>query len=518
MAKETSKTGGGCIIGGKKIAVLFTLGILLALAGVTMYPVMDRFIQNKINENLVLKPDSEGYKQWKDPSVPIYLQFFIFDVVNPVEAKKGARPFVLQRGPYSYREHRPKKNITWHKNDASVTYNEEMTFVFDPETSCDSCDPATEVTTVNIPLVTLAEAARNLPSVVRELISFLFVGFKEKLFVKRRVHDLLWGYKDPLFQEYGKLRNDIPSKYRHYFPEISPIIALQQNNTFDGVTSIHTGEDNITQLVQWMDWKGMTQLKVWNSSYANMINGTDGSQFAPGISSGDTLYVFVTQLCRSLYLTHTTESKVQGIDALQFSVPAEAFLNASLNHDNQGFCTRKCYPSGILDIGVCLPPSPIAIPLFISAPHFYLGDPSLLEAVGGLSPNKQEHGTFLNVEPHTGISIKSSKRLQINLKVESVKWILETTGINNMFFPVLFINETATLDNASAKKLKSEVLSKFTIVHGIELGLVILGGVLIVIASVMLVIVIMHNRKLKKLRLMLLVNAESETSPLLTSK
>ncbi|KAJ7387093.1 CD36 [Desmophyllum pertusum] len=163
------------------------------------------------------------------------------------------------------------------------------------------------------------------------------------------------------------------------------------------------------------------------------------------------------------------------------------------------------------------PPSPVAIPLFVSAPHFYLGDSSLLEAVEGLSPNREEHGTFLNLEPHTGISVKSSKRLQINVKVEPVASISQTSGIRNMFFPVLYINETATIDSASAEKLKSEVLSKFTIVHGIELGLVLLGALLIIIAAIMLIVRIVHNRKLKKIKLMLLVNGNSERSPLLTS-
>ena len=135
----------------------------------------------------------------------------------------------------------------------------------------------------------------------------------------------------------------------------------------------------------------------------------------------------------------------------------------------------------------------------------------------GLSPNREEHGTFLNIEPHTGISVKSSKRLQINTKVEAVEWISQTSGINTMFFPIMFINETATLDSASAKKLKSEVLEKFTIVHGIELGLVILGALLIVIASVMLTARIVRNRNSKKVKRMLRVNAEpTETSPLLS--
>lgn len=518
MARDDESRGGTCIVGGKKIAVLFTIGILVAVTGVTLYFVMDGVIQSKINEKLVLKPDTDVSKQWQDPSVPIYLQFFVFDVANPMEARQHQRPYLVQKGPYSYREHRPKKNITWNSNTASVTYNEKMSFVFDAETSCDSCDPFTDiVTTVNIPLVTLAEATEKLPSFVRAFVAALFEGFSEKLFTPRRVHDLLWGYPDPLFVEYHNLRNDLLPFIRKYLPEISPIIALQQNNSNDGVTSVFTGEKDINLLVQWLDWKGLTELKVWNSRYANMINGTDGSQFAPEISSDDTLYVFVTQLCRSLYLTYDSKIKVQDIEALQFCVPAEAFLNATLNPDNKGFCTTKCYPSGILDVGVCQPPSPIAIPLFVSAPHFYLGDKSLLEPVDGLSPNREEHGTFLNVEPHTGISVKSSKRLQINVKIEPVSSISQTSGIRKMFFPVLYINETATIDKASADKLKSEVLSKFTIVHGVELGLVLLGALLIVIASIMLIARIVHNRKLKKLRLLLLVNGDSERRPLLSS-
>ena len=517
MAGGTSSRG-TCIVGGKKIAVLFTVGILLVVAAVTLYFVMDSVIQNKINEKLVLKPGTEVSKQWQEPSVPIYLQFFMFDIANPMEAMEGERPYLVEKGPYSYREHRPKKDITWNSKTASVTYNEEMSFVFDAETSCDSCDPFTDsVTTVNIPLVTLAEAVAKLPAIEQTFVFALFEGFKETLFTPRRVHDLIWGYPDPIFEAYNNFRKHFPSFLRKKLPEINPIIALQQNNTFDGVTSVSTGENDINLLVQILSWKGQTKLKVWNTSYANMINGTDGSQFAPGTSSDDTLYVFVTQMCRSLYLTHDSKTEVQGIEALQFSVPAKAFLNGTVNPDNKGFCTPQCYPSGILDIGVCQPPSPVAIPLFISAPHFYLGAKSLLEAVDGLSPNKEEHETVLNVEPHTGISIKSNKRLQINVKIEHVDLIPQTGKVKKMFLPVFYINETATIDKASADKLKSEALSKFTIVHGVELGLVLLGALLIIIAFILQMILVADNRKLKKLRRILQINEDSERRPLLSS-
>ena len=44
------------------------------------------------------------YNYWLDPPVPIYMQFYMFNVTNPEEVlKKGERPSLAQYGPYTYR-------------------------------------------------------------------------------------------------------------------------------------------------------------------------------------------------------------------------------------------------------------------------------------------------------------------------------------------------------------------------------------------------------------------------------
>lgn len=40
--------------------------------------------------------------------------------------------------------------------------------------------------------------------------------------------------------------------------------------------------------------------------------------------------------------------------------------------------------------------------MFISHPHFYNADPSLVDAVEGLHPSKEEHALFLDVHPVRG--------------------------------------------------------------------------------------------------------------------
>lgn len=38
-------------------------------------------------------------------------------------------------------------------------------------------------------------------------------------------------------------------------------------------------------------------------------------------------------------------------------------------------------------------------PVYISNPHFYQSDPSLLKAVSGLKPEKEHHETFFKIQP-----------------------------------------------------------------------------------------------------------------------
>lgn len=62
----------------------------------------------------------------------------------------------------------------------------------------------------------------------------------------------------------------------------------------------------------------------------------------------------------------------------------------------QCYCLNgDCGPSGTLNISSCK----FGAPAFVSMPHFYLADPSYVEAVTGLSPNKDKHELSVVLEP-----------------------------------------------------------------------------------------------------------------------
>lgn len=46
------------------------------------------------------------------------------------------------------------------------------------------------------------------------------------------------------------------------------------------------------------EWENSATLDFWNDSYCNMINGTDGTQYPPGLKKDETIQLFTTDLCR----------------------------------------------------------------------------------------------------------------------------------------------------------------------------------------------------------------------------
>ena len=48
---------------------------------------------------------------WAAPPVPVFMQFYVFNVTNPDAIKAGVKPSVEEIGPFTYREHREKRHI-----------------------------------------------------------------------------------------------------------------------------------------------------------------------------------------------------------------------------------------------------------------------------------------------------------------------------------------------------------------------------------------------------------------------
>ena len=474
---KSGKRKRGCCKTKTKISLLVVSGIFFLVLGTVCFSKADDWIQSFINSKLVITPGSAVYQQWVSPTVPVRMQFYMFNVENPLEVKTGGRPFVSQRGPYCYRVYQTRKNVTWNTN-FTVSYNKFTKYVFSSECSCPSCDPYKDrITLPNIPLVILSEVSKLYPG-ASFIFSIIFGRFKENFFKVVTVNEILWGYTDPVFAFFAELRQ----KFHLFFlPAIDPVFCLMDNNTMDGITTTYTGVSQINRVGLWTMWKGKPNVSLWNSPWANMFNGSDGMQFPPQTRKGDKLYAFYVKLCRSMQLVFDSKKGVYGVDTMRFTHAAKLWQNTTVNPANEGFCPNGCFPTGILDASVCKD-TPIKVPAIVaSQPHFYQGDPVLVRSVQGLRPNKQEHATFFDISSPLGLPLHLSLRLQLNVNIKPSKDIPQMAGINKVILPIMYFNNTVTIDASTAKTVK-DVMIGFRAATGVSTALMCIGVLELVVA------------------------------------
>ena len=146
---------------------LWTLGLFLLLAGVTLYGVLHPYIASRIRSGLlaysVLSSPSAG--QWKgfvdsrDPSGPAVVSvFYFYNCTNPAEVLNGGKPNLATVGPLTYTYVNTKHNISWDANGDEIVYTEYQRFFAacvlsaHGAASCGKCGKRTRHTHRTLPL------------------------------------------------------------------------------------------------------------------------------------------------------------------------------------------------------------------------------------------------------------------------------------------------------------------------------------------------------------------------------
>lgn len=165
------------------------------------------------------------------------------------------------------------------------------------------------------------------------------------------------------------------------------------NNTSNGHFKVLRGVKNIYSAGHVLEVDGQTAVSVWGENgNCNEIVGGDGLLFSPLHQKKEPLTFFVKQICASLYMDYSHPASFRGIDTHVYAYEFKDFAQSNMTC----FCRKQteCPIKGTMDLYPC-----IKVPIAISLPHFYKGDPSLLEMVAsGLEPRRKEHEFYLNME------------------------------------------------------------------------------------------------------------------------
>ncbi|XP_073727741.1 lysosome membrane protein 2 [Misgurnus anguillicaudatus] len=457
---------------------LYTTGIisvLLLIAGIVLFVsgLFQNMIHNKIKKEVTLTEGSKIFANWKNPPPPIFLEFFFFNVTNPDAFLKGeAKPQVTEMGPYTFRQYRPKQNVTFVDNGTKVSAYTAKYFVFLPERSVG--DPDVDlVTTVNIPAVAVITKFKGAGFFVRSAISMYINSLGTTMFMTHTVNEMLWGFKDPLLTKLKTMKPELDENFG---------LMYKKNGSNDGEFVYHTGEQNHLDFGRIYSWQGQKMLSFWNTNQSNMINGSDGSAFHPFLDKNERVNVFTSDLCRSIHMLFEKEVKVKGIPAYRFTPPRATLASGKNNPENEGFCVtpEKCLDDGVLDVSVCRNGAPVVV----SFAHFNLGDKKYSDAIEGVSPLHERHQTFLDLNPTMGLPVRAMKRAQINIRLERITGFPLTKNLNNTIFPIAFMNESVLIDDASAARIQ-KLLLIVTLVTYFPLIFVALGVILLLITIIL---------------------------------
>ncbi|OWK06378.1 CD36 [Cervus elaphus hippelaphus] len=404
------------------------IGAVVALFGGILMPVGDMLIEKTVKKEPVLEEGTIAFKNWVKAGANIYRQFWIFDVQNPEEvAVNSSKIKVKQRGPYTYRvRYLAKDIITRDSKTHTISFLQPKGAIFEPWLSV-----GTENDTFTVLNLAVAATPHLYPSTFVQIILNVFIKNSNSfMFQKRTVKELLWGYKDPFL---SSVPYSIPTTVGVFYP---------YNNTADGVYKVFSGKDDISKVARIDTYKGK----------------------------------------KSFYAVFGAEINLKGIPVYRFVLPPRVFASPLQNPDNHCFCTEKiiskdCTLYGALDISKCKEGKPV----YISRPHFLHASPEIAEPIEGLSPNEEEHSTYLDVEPITGFTLQFAQRLQINILVKPAKNIVALKGLkHNYLVPILWLNETATIGDEKAEKFRNQVTGKINLLGLVEMILMSVGAVMFI--------------------------------------
>ncbi len=210
-------------------------------------------------------------------------------------------------------------------------------------------------------------------------------------------------------------------------------------------------------------------IPAWDSPVANrMPRASEGVQFYPGLDPSKQLPVFVEQANRAFQLeTLDQNQELYGITMYRYTIVPAELENATVNPANSAYDSYG--PRGLINMSR----TEHSMPLFMSKPHFLDCDPAVWQPIfdlanSDLSPHRELHDIYIDVEPNLGTTFNARKRLQVNMRLQPLnmsaliqphhpEWFVNLTTHQPLYMPIAWFEEAGTITPSLADKFKDQV-------------------------------------------------------------
>nr|CAD7431429.1 unnamed protein product [Timema monikensis] len=269
-----------------------------------------------------------------------------------------------------------------------------------------------------------------------------------------------------------------------------------RNGTIKGRYRVDRGISDPRNLGKIVEYEGRKNVTAWGQEQCNMINGTDSSIFPPFITDSQ-IDVFFPEICRSLSLEFKNEGIYKDVAVRKYGNSPHTFEDPDVDESNKCFCTgkgrkRQCLKRGVLELTNCQ-----GVPTILSYPHLYMASPEYQTYAKGLSPSKEKHEAFLEIEPvrdqgrekgfgdkgrrrgsdvttyglsptqgitrdtnrwcllqKSGLLLHAANRVQLNIFMVNIPELDLLKNVSEGLFPVIWMDEGIEVDDPNMATLK----------------------------------------------------------------
>jgi len=366
----------------------------------------------------------------------------------------GAKPNLVELGPYVYRTWKRKINVVfgddgvWYQvnegdiaQGTSVKYTPYNFVFWDQEESIKrGLDPSADPTKDLVCTVDKIYAGSAAIGAAAERPLYLigqryFYGQDDHPMVP--VETLMFGRPEPYIYNYTSEED-----------------AEELNMEW----AFNTGKNSRDEVRRQLMWKSTKQvMDLWTDEDGEPVNeyvrGTDATQFPSELKEGDRLDVWEKDIIRAVYLSNYDKerSTFRGIDLLNFRVEPETYYPCETYEPN---CRFDMHENGLINLQVIA----LGIPLYASQGHMYGVDAEYADTVTGLTPDQDKHTSYINVEPYSGITMNAGKVAQIQIRVGPTPAGYYDEVANNTYLPIFWYIEGGDINKVLADEFKDGVV------------------------------------------------------------
>jgi hypothetical protein len=434
-----------------------------------------RILSAAIGRIFRLEPGTDFYENWMHPDEPMKFNMYVFNLTNEKEFMAGDEKANLQEiGPYVYTL---KVGRTIHAmNEKNMTYTNNRNFMFRPELS-NGLDAETDlVYHINLPKLLMKASGAFVNGIFDFLAEVEIFSDAAELVDQHTVHEYLWGYDYDMLEVVQSFDETKSSKFGMMEDQNGTVsqetLLPEPLSYFAPKYTVLTGKTNPSDLLKLVSFNGEKQLGCWKDSDTGKLNVTDIEQVSPGKVNADFVEVFREEafITTKLFYKGSYESP----HGENWPIPVRRYEQRRESLDGKYCANGMCdfVSSGVVDVSACRP-MPLKFPLLWSSPHFYNADPDFRNNYTGLGePEKEAHGSYIDVEPNTGVVISAKRRSQISVGFKNIPSL---SHLKTQVFPMFWYD----FPYDASEKIKDDMSQ--TLVKG-DFSLRLLPFVLVILA------------------------------------